>query len=370
MPRSFDPAELRYRQLPADKNPLERLESNPKIKPFDFDEIIEQFKKSWERFVVPAVLELTGLNLSSGQALVASIIHIIQDALSKIGQFLHVAEWQAWLDKFWQSLTGVKPDTTITADDTADQFALLMASTAAQATTIAQLLAAVNKPAGGVVGGDDFERPDAPDLGSGWLVVDNGAGSMVVAGGQAVFKRGGIAANTIRCWRVDPKDAQTATPFQAVTRVTGTTVLQTVPLGNSAQDMVFARVSDDHKAYMVAWWDIGPNGKGRLHLGYNLGTGNDREVDGSPVPCPKPAPGVPLTLECGDANPDPTKAPYSYRVIRENSVLIEWDDPTRLTTPLITNRGWGFGGHAQFGAFGQITPSSAHSVTVADTRSP
>jgi hypothetical protein len=368
MPRSFDPAELRYRQLPADKNPLERLESNPKIKPFDFDEIIEQFKKSWERFVVPAVLELTGLNLSSGQALVASIIHIIQEGLNLIGEFLHIDQWQAWLDNLWQGLTGVKPDTTITANDTVDQFAILMATTAAQATTIAQLQAAINTPFGGIVGGDDFERPDAADLGSGWLVDDNGAGSMALVNGQAVFERGGVAANTIRCWRIDPADAKTATPFQAVTRVTGTTVLQAVPLGNSADDMVFARVSDDHKAYMVAWWGIGPDGKGRLHLGYNLGSGADHEVE--VVPCPKPAPGVPLTLECGDNNPDPAKAPYSYRVIRENSVLIEWDDPNRVTTPIITNRGWGFGGHARFGLLGQITPSSAHSVTVADTRSP
>ncbi len=292
----------------------------------------------------------------------ADLQQTIADILDDLVNFLKLDEWQAYLDNLWLNLTGVKPDTTITVNDATDQFALLMATTAAQATTIAQLQAAINKPPNGVVGGDDFERPDAASLGTGWKIYeDNNNGEFNVVNGQAAWKREGILANTIRCIRIDPKDAKTNTPYQTVTRVTGTTVLQTIALGESAEDIVYARVSDDHKAYMLAWWDIGVNGKGRLHLAYNLGSGGDKEVQ--VVPCDKPSPGVPLTLTCGDAT-----SLYSYRVIRGNTALIEWDDPNRLTTPLVNNRGWGFGGRAQFGAFGQFGPSSAHSVTVADTR--
>ena len=326
--------------------------------------------------VVAEIERLTGLNIDQGPAkflesliaLLSSAFSTIQNVTDSIAEaikdFLKIAEWQLFLDNLWFNLTGVKPDTTITANDATDQFALLMATTAAQATTIAQLQAAISTPPGGVVGGDDFERPDAASLGTGWKIYsDNNNGEFNVVNGQAVWKREGILANTIRCIRIDPKDAKTNTSYQTVTRVTGTTLLQTIALSESAEDIVYARVSDNHKAYMLAWWDIGVDGKGRLHLAYNLGSGGDKEVE--VVPCDKPSPGVPLTLTCGDAT-----SLYSYRVIRGNTVLIEWDDPNRFTTPLVNNRGWGFGGRAQFGAFGQFAPSSAHSVTVADTREP
>lgn len=348
--------------------------------------------------LLTVVEDLTGLDFSSPQAFFASLMNLItgndgpqlifdsigdllaqitdgiKEALDKAGEdieklFAEIAEalkldeWQAFLDNLWLNMTGVKPDTTITANDVTDEFALLVANAAAQATTITQLQAAINKPPGGIVGGDDFERGNGP-LGSGWkIVTDNSNGTYEVRNGEAAWKREGILANFVRCFRIDPKDAKTATPYQAVTRVTGTTVLQTIALANSADDIVFARVSDNHTAYMLAWWDIGVDGKGKLHLGYNLGSGGEKEVQ--VVPCPKPAPGVTLTLQCGDADDL-----YSYRVIRANTVLIEWDDTTKVTQPLVTNRGWGFGGRSVFGALGQYAPSSAHSVTVVDTKSP
>ena len=357
MPRAFD-----RHQLIVDRNPLEGLHPEiSKLPKFELGKDLQQsWDKVWNNFVLK-VQELTGLNFSSAQGFVQSVIHIIHE-------WLHVAEWQTFINNLWLNLTGVKPDTTISANDAVDQFALLMATTAAQATSIAQLQAAINKPAGGIVGGDDFERPDADTIMPGWDIDnENGSGHWTVNNGQAVWKKSGILGNTVRCFRDGTADAKTATPFQVVTRVTGTTVLQPVFLAESAEDHVYARVSDDHKSYMVAWWDIAANGKGRLHLAYNLGSGNDVEVE--VVPCDKPSPGVPLTIECGDNNPDPAKAPYSYRVIRGNTTLIEWDDPNRKTTPLINNRGWGFGGRAK-GGLSQLPPSSAHSVTVADTRAP
>jgi hypothetical protein len=345
--------------------------------------------------IVEQSQQSTGLDLSSPQAFFESLISILtgndgpQQIFDSIGtqlaafnaeleqnvaalmenikEFLKVEEWQAFLDSLFQNLTGTKPDTTISPNDATDQFALLMATTASQATSIAQLLALVNKPVNGIVGGDDFERTDGP-LGSGWRIyTDNSNGTYEVKGGEAVWPRTGILANYVRCFRVNSPDAQTATPYQAITRVTGTRVLQTIALAESADDIVFGRVSNDHKAYVMAWWDVDVGGKGRLHLGYNLGSGEELVQR---VPCDKPAVGVPLTLQCGDDNPDPGRAPYSYRVLRGSTVLIEWDDPTRITQPLAGNRGWGFGGRSVFGAFGQFTPSSVHSVTVADTRSP
>lgn len=293
-----------------------------------------------------------------------NVAETFAEIIEKLREFLRIDEWQAFLDNLWLNLTGVRPDTSITADDAADQFALLMATTAAQATTIAQIQASLNAPPAGIVGGDDFERPNGA-LGTGWKVyTDNSNGTYEIRNGEAVWKREGILANYVRCIRTDPKDAKTATSYQAVTRVTGTTLLQTIALAESADDIVFARVSDDHKAYMAAWWDIGIDGKGRLHLAYNLGSGGEREVQ--VVPCPKPAAGVPLTLQCGD---DIT-GPYSYRVIRGNTVLIEWDDPAKVTAPIVNNRGWGFGGRSVFGVLGQYAPSSVHSVTAADIKGP
>lgn len=361
MPRAFD-----RQRLPIDRNPLDNLQVEvsrlPKFRPLDKGEIFTN--------AIGQLEELTGLNLTSPEAFLQSVVVELGQAIAEFNQFLQVDVWRDWIDNVWSSLTGMQPDTTISPADATDQFALLMATTAAQATTIAQLQAAVNKPPGGIVGGDDFERADATTLGGGWKVYsDNSNGRFEVQNGQAVWIRSGGLPNLIRVIRIDPKDAKTATPYQAVTRVTGTTVLQPVFLSESAEDIVLARVSDDHKAYMMAWWDVAGDGKGRLHLAYDLGAGAGiKEVQ--VVPCDKPAPGVPLTLECGDANPDPAKAPYSYRVIRGNSALIEWDDPNRLTTPLITNRGWGFGGRSVGSLFGQYAPSSAHSVTVADLRSP
>lgn len=353
MPRAYD-----RQRFSIDRNPLDNLQVEvsrlPKFQPLDKGEIFTN--------AIGQLEELTGLNLTSPEAFLQSIVVELGQAIAEFNQFLQVDVWQEWIDNVWSSLTGLQPDTTISPADAADQFAALMATTAAQATTLAQLQAAVNKPQGGVVGGDDFERPNATTLGPGWKSYLTGEGRYEVVNGEAVWRRTGILDSRIRNIRIDPVDGKTATPYQVVTLVAGTKVLQTIPLGVSAEDEVYARVSDDHSEYMVAWWSIGLDGKGRLHLGYNIGDGVEEVEE---VPCPKPSVGVPLSLSCGD-----TTSPYSYRVLRQNTTLIEWDDTAKFTMPLVNNRGWGFGGHAQFSLLGQITPSSVHSVTVADLRSP
>lgn len=326
--------------------------------------------------VVKELEKITGVDLSNGplafaQSIFDAIWHLIQSAILGITVTAeNVAESvtngiNSFGQALWDALTGrPRPPAaeTPTSQDAADQLAALVATITAQSTTITQLQAAVNGPAGGLIGGDDFERTDLTGLGPLWNVASSGAGRFALLDGhQAVWEKNGFLPARVQVFRAaSASDYQTKTAYQAITRVTGTNVLESVPLLTSATDEIYGRVSADGKSYIVVKITVD-----RVSLQYNLNDGGG-DLELAWVNAPAPGAAVTYTLECGNSTKD-----FQYRVLRNGAVLINHDDNTaRKTAPLFPNRRWGFGGAASGTLFGQVAPSSLHSVTVADLRSP
>ena len=305
--------------------------------------------------LIAALFAHTGIHLQTPAELVAGIE----------GLFGIPPELQALLNGVLEAF-GIRPTTAAplaTTNDAADQIALLVATVTAQSTTIAQLQAAVHGPTGGLVSGDDFERVDPDGVGDAlWMVVNSGlgGGGFFCDGHEAVWrKQPGLLAlpRTAHLVRINPADRHTKTPYQAITRVTGTRVKQSMTSADTAADLILGRVSDDGAQYVIAWVDAAG-----VHLGYNVGSG-ERSLASRTAPSVAAA--ATYTLECGNATED-----LVYRVLRNGAVFIDFLDDAKVTAPLMANLGWGWGGAANGSLTGQLAPSSLHSITVADLRSP
>jgi hypothetical protein len=300
------------------------------------------------------------------------------DWVSNLGETLTdaadgIAQLFAGLQESWNTLLSAltgKPQEQATPQLTAEQITELLATTAANTTALAALQTAVQ---GGltnlVASGDDFERDQinlpGQDLWD-WVFEKDPAlnGGYGVSRGQLVWQDKGNVGNRVRFLRVNPADRYTKTAYQRVCRVIGTQVAEAgVPLLGlkPALDTTYARVSDDFSKYVVAYTD----GDGVTTLRYNVGAGEKDFLDlaGKPVRSsgPKPTAGSSYAIECGD--PGDLR---SYRVLRNNVTVLAHEDTAGVSAPLDSLRGWGWGGEAVARGLGQGTPSSIHSITVAD----
>lgn len=408
MPRAYD-----RQQLIVDRNPLDGLV--PELSQLPKLELpaLLAFDQLWNNFV-RTVLDMTGLNFASIEGFFNSIIGQIQQFFASIGlpgggdgftidpndflqtllNGLHLGTginltgpetllestgigssldalladitetWNAWLS----ALTG-RPQQEATPALTAEQIAELMATTVANSSALAALQSAVQ---GGltnmIASGDDFERAELNPTGKPpmWAFDYSAApasnGEYVLASGEMVWRDKGNMANRARFRRINPSDAKTFTPYQRVTRVTGRSVAEPsiIILGlgvAAAEDHLYARVSDDFSKYLVLQYD----GDGTVVLRYNVGAG-ERDFNPPAVArVAKPTAGTTYALECGDAGDL-----RSFRVLRNNSTVLAYEDTAGVTAQLDTLTGWGWGGRAVPRGGGQGTPSSVHSVTVTD----
>ena len=408
MPRAYD-----RQQLIVDRNPLDGLV--PELSQLPKLELpaLLAFDQLWNNFV-RTVLDLTGMNFASIEGFFNSIIGQIQQFFASIGlpgggdgfavdpnEFLQtllnglhlgtginltapqtllestgigsaldglladIAEtWNLWLG----ALTG-KPQDEATAQLTAEQIAELMATTIANSSALAALQSAVQ---GGltnmVASGDDFERTEVNPAGKPQMWVSDysaataTSGEYVLSSGEMVWRDRGNTANRARFRRVNPSDAKTVTPYQRITRVTGRSVAESsimlLGLGvAAAEDHLYARVSDDFSKYLVLQYD----GDGTVVLRYNVGAGEKDFTPPAVARVAKPTAGSTYAIECGDAGDL-----RSFRVLRNNSTVLSFEDTAGVTAQLDALTGWGWGGRAVPRGGGQGTPSSVHSVTVTD----
>jgi hypothetical protein len=184
----------------------------------------------------------------------------------------------------------------------------------------------------------------------------------VLVNGQAVWQDRGSGENRARFRRVRPDDAHTKTPYQRITRVTGTNVAEPsiliLGLGVvAAEDHLYARVSDDFSKYLVLIYD----GDGTVVLRYNIGAGEKDFTPPAVARVSKPTAGSTYAIECGDA-----ADLRSFRVLRNNSTVLAVEDVAGVTAPLDDLLGWGWGGKAVPRGNGQGSPSSIHSISVTD----
>ena len=330
----------------------------------------------------------TGLNLGSPEALFGSIeglvdgfvsgvtltIQQVQGAISSaiagfpsdfanIGAAVTAAfeVWQNTLNQWLGAFTGTVTETASVAL-TAEQIAELMATTAANASALTALQTATQ---GGltnmVASGDDFERPLLNPAGSSalWEVREQapGAGGYNLAAGQMTWADQGTAGNLARYRRINPADAKTVTPYQRVTRVVGSRIAEgTLIAAGPGIDYLYARVSDDFTKYVF----VAADGDGKVTLGYTL-SGPAGETPLATATTSRPTAGSAYAVECGDA-----ADLRSFRVLRNNVTVLSFEDRAGKTSTLDTLTGWGWGGKAQPRFGGQSSPSSIHSITVAD----
>jgi hypothetical protein len=291
----------------------------------------------------------------------ADIAEKVADFFEELAEKLGLDKWQEFLNQTLAALGidlggGENGTTSLTTAE----IEALAATTVANQTLIQQLraeLTAMGTPQG-IAGGDDFETPlvidTAPEWSSrGWVQALAGDGRMVVKDGhQAEWVSGSnplpADKDVARYFRSAAADGNTKTPYQKISRVTGTQVAQNFLLAET-NDSLQGRVSADRKNFIEM-------------LANRNGVSLQLVVGGSVTPlesgaCPGPSVGVAYTLECGTKD-----GLRVYRVLRNTAVVLVHADNTNKTAVLDANTGWGFGGISQ----GNLKPSSVHSVAVAD----
>lgn len=291
----------------------------------------------------------------------ADIAEKVADFFEELAKKLGLDKWQDFLNQTLGALGidlgGEDGTTSLTTSEIQE----LAATIISNQTLIQQLraeLTAMGIPQG-INGGDDFETSlvidSAPEWSSrGWVQELNGDGRMVVKNGhQAEWVSGSNPLpgdkDVARYFRsTAAADGNTKTPYQKISRVTGTQVAQNFLLAET-NDLLQGRVSADRKDFI----EMRANRDGvSLHL--VVGASSQELESGR---CPGPSVASAYTLECGTAD-----GLRVYRVLRNSQVVLVHADLADRTAVLDSNTGWGFGGISQ----GNLKPSSINSVTVSD----
>ncbi|WNM74116.1 minor tail protein [Mycobacterium Phage Nergal] len=400
MPRGLDPIGA---QLPISHNPLNRIVHTTPQNDFDILKAVEDWGKGFQQFGIEAIKKITGLDLTSPQTLVESIIELIAGGINALqplaeligvsadalGDFFnnllnknsplnagniigHIVDdivpgIGETIDKFWKALTG-QTTTGVSKDDAASQLAELAATTAANAAAIADLQADEDGSTNsGVSGNDDFERENPTGVGPGWNETYSGnpstSGQYILDGHQAVWIDDGNNENAARFRRTDPADAVTKTDFQKVGLVIGTIVGEGPQVGSTSTDRIYGRMNAAETQYVYAEMytdsDIfGAHPKVRL-----IYANNGPEVTAKTADAPGRSVGATYVLVCGTSAVGGLRR---YQVLRNGSAILTWDDTNSATAVGPDNRGWGWGGRSGTRIAGQATPSAVTRVTIAD----
>lgn len=267
-------------------------------------------------------------------------------------------------NKFWGALTGRVPDQDQTVAEPAERIGELAGTTSANSSAIAELQRRLDNQqnAGGVAGGDDFERLNI----SGWDIRysngSSGRGYYRADGHQLVWMDEGNQQNTATFVRTNPADEKTATDYQKMTLVVGTISgeVQTVfPPQGGSHTRLWVRVNDNAPTVGITdgvFVEIG--GVSKAQIGYRR-NGNDTFV-GSMVDCTWGAGSI-FALTAGTAN-----GAEKFEFSKNGSVLATWSDDGVVSAMGANYRRWGWEGQARNRNLGQGTPNSVTRVTITD----
>ena len=272
-----------------------------------------------------------------------------------------------WLTGFWNGITGqnVNPGDVGILDAQA-QAAAISETQAAQSAAIAALQAENDGTSfQGVNGTDTFDRVTANGLGgaSFWnetlLTSDTGAYAYCNGFEIKMVDGAGNSPHHYRYRCLIPGFATTITDYQKIIITCGADQQEAATSGNTACWRIYFRVNASETQY--GFIEIG--GANLAQWGYKNG-GSDTFV-GSAFSCSLPTAGTNFTVRVGTVS-----GIRYYELYRNGTFVNRWIDSSKLVATGASNRGWGFGVRWGTRFFGQATPASVGSVSVADNLPP
>lgn len=260
-----------------------------------------------------------------------------------------------WIDGFFNAVTG-QSQTSVPLANTNQQVQLMAETLSSTAAAVADMVAerTGSETNSGLSASDDFERTSSTNLGGNppWRQTYSGAGAHVLAtpgGHEAALIKSGTTYRRCIAQNTDPDTAVTLTDYQVVTKVIGNSVISYAWFAESdAHDDLYARMNAAGTHYV------------RLRIRSSVAdlwyAAGGAEVQlGSSFPAPQSV-GATFSLIAG------TNAGIRrFQVVKNGSVIFDYNDAGNVTSVGASFRGWGFG----MGASAD-TPSSITRVTVAD----
>lgn len=213
--------------------------------------------------------------------------------------------------------------------------------------------------------GDNFQRPDANNLGEGWNVTYTGDGNsaMVISNGEAVLTQAVTPNNYWRqavCQRVDPASRYTGTNYQMIACSVGGNAGSPFDSGpdNGGRPnfRLYLRANDAMTQY-VAWEIVNNEAK----LIYNTGTGEKQLGTAAATDWSA------NTTWYGYAGGDFTGTNERKFSLYKGTTLVNSVTDSAMLTALGTgNRGWGFGLKNTLFVLGQAVSPSIEQIYVLD----
>ena len=314
-------------------------------------------------------LRIPGLDASKitsgsfAQSMIAGLTTDLGTALTNAGNAITKA--QGWLDGFWNGITG-QNETNIAVADAQAQAAAISETQSAQSAAIAALQAQNDGTTfQGINGTDSLDRVTASGLGgpSLWaetlLTADTGAYTYCNGSELKMVDGAGASPHHYRYRCLIPGLATTLTDYQKIIITCGADQQEQASSSNTACWRVYFRVNTAETQY--GFIEIG--GNNLAQWGYKNG-GSDTFV-GSAFACTLPTAGTNFTLRIGT-----TAGIRYYELYRNGTFVNRWIDSTNLVVTGPNNHGWGFGVRWGTRFFGQATPASVGSVSIADNLPP
>lgn len=318
---------------------------------------------------VLGALRIPGLDASKitsgtfAQSMINNLTSDLGTALTNAGNAITKA--QGWLDGFWNGITGAN-DSNIEVAAAQAQAAAISETQAAQSAAIAALQAQDEGTSfQGVNGTDSFDRVTASGLGgaSFWaetlLTSDTGAYAYCNSNELKMVDGSGNSPHHYRYRCLIPGLATTITDYQKIIITCGADQQEDATSGNTACWRIYFRMNTAETQY--GFIEIG--GANLAQWGYRNG-GSDTFV-GSAFSCAKGTAGTNFTVRIGT-----TSGIRYYELYRNGTFIHRWIDSSNLVVTGANNRGWGFGVRWGTRFFGQASPASVGSVSIADNLPP
>lgn len=238
------------------------------------------------------------------------------------------------------------------------QAAAIAENQVALAAAVAALQA--NQDAGqgsGLSGGDDFERVDNDDAGTGWDVTYTGGGTSHVAildGHNLGWNKLSSTFRECKLRRTDPLDALTLTDYQIITMVDGPNVIEAADWfsNTDARNSMYGRMNSAGTHYVRVNMNL-------ANAAFYTCVGGVETQRGSTITITRAA-GTIWQLVCGNVG-----NLRLYQLRRNGQTVFTWDDATLITSVGPSYRGWGIG----MGG-GNQKPSNVNRVTISDNVPP
>ena len=322
--------------------------------------------------VIDQIVGTPGSIISQVGARIANILGIANTAnttagtaSTNAGNALDTAV--GWLTGFWNGITGQNAAPgDIGVPDAQAQAAAISETQAAQSAAIAQLQAGSDGTTfQGVNGTDSFSRNTASGLGgaSWWnetlLTSDTGAYAYCNGIELKMVDGSGNSPHHYRYRCLIPGLATTITDYQKIIFTCGADQQENATSGNTACFRIYFRMNTAETQY--GFIEIG--GANLAQWGYKNG-GSDTFV-GSAFSCSRGTAGTNFTVQVGT-----TAGIRYYELYRNGTFVNRWIDSSNLVVTGPNNHGWGFGVRWGTRFFGQASPPSVGSISIADNLPP